>query len=181
MRDKDVDQTVKRGPTLAVGVPSAGHHGAPGLDEAELGFLQLYNDVDNAVTLAASRVNRGRERVELYINEFLPRQGAVTGSALAEYNFMLTGAFDLLTQKQEQLEGYAGYIQALRDYWLARVELDRALGVAPARKSGEVAWFDIAQALRLPGAGEAMESTTHEGMDMSDFEPGAPHEHEGRR
>lgn len=190
IREKDVDESVKRGPSLEIGLPRAGHHGDPAVEQAELEFLRLYTDVENSVALAAQRVDTGRARIEIYLNEFLPRQGEVTDATLAQYNFMLTGAFDLLAQKLEQFDAYAGYIDALRDYWLARVELDRALGVAPAREFTDAAWFDIAAVIGAAGAApagmdhsmhEGMDHSMHENMDMGGPRSNEPHDHGGKR
>ena len=45
-----------------------------------------------------------------------------------QVNFMLVGVFELLAAKQEQFDAYQEYLEAVRDYWLARVELGRAVG-----------------------------------------------------
>ena len=47
---------------------------------------------------------------------------------LYHYNFMLKGVFDVLQVKQEELQARREYIDALRDYWVSRVELEHALG-----------------------------------------------------
>ena len=41
---------------------------------------------------------------------------------------MLTDAFEALQAKREQYEAYQEYIAAVRDYWLARVQLRLAVG-----------------------------------------------------
>jgi cobalt-zinc-cadmium efflux system outer membrane protein len=43
-------------------------------------------------------------------------------------NFMLAGQFEALLVRQQEFAAYAGYLEAVRDYWLARVELARATG-----------------------------------------------------
>ena len=47
---------------------------------------------------------------------------------LYHYNFMLKGVFDVLEIKQEELQARKEYTDALRDYWVSRVELEHALG-----------------------------------------------------
>jgi cobalt-zinc-cadmium efflux system outer membrane protein len=46
---------------------------------------------------------------------------------LQQYNFMLLGPFDLLRTKQDEIAASRRLIEATRDYWIARAELDRAL------------------------------------------------------
>jgi cobalt-zinc-cadmium efflux system outer membrane protein len=41
---------------------------------------------------------------------------------------MLVGAYQLLQAKQNEVSSYREFIEALRDYWLARAELERATG-----------------------------------------------------
>jgi hypothetical protein len=41
---------------------------------------------------------------------------------------MLIGAFDLLLAKQNELEAYQKYLEAIRDYWIFRADLQRSLG-----------------------------------------------------
>jgi outer membrane protein, heavy metal efflux system len=50
---------------------------------------------------------------------------------------MFLSAFQLLTVKQGEIDARRGYLESLRDYWIARAELARALGgslPAPATK-----------------------------------------------
>ena len=41
---------------------------------------------------------------------------------------MLTGAFDLIMAKQLEFEAYQKYIEAIRDYWIIRADMQRSLG-----------------------------------------------------
>jgi cobalt-zinc-cadmium efflux system outer membrane protein len=41
---------------------------------------------------------------------------------------MLLGVFQLLLAKQAEVEAYRQYIESVRDYWIARAELERAVG-----------------------------------------------------
>jgi outer membrane protein, heavy metal efflux system len=54
---------------------------------------------------------------------------------------MLLGGYQLNQAKQIEFEAYREYIEALRDYWIARSDLERAVGTrlmeptaAPDRK-----------------------------------------------
>jgi cobalt-zinc-cadmium efflux system outer membrane protein len=47
---------------------------------------------------------------------------------LLQYNGMLKGPYDLLAARQGEVATEQAYIEAWRDYWLARVELERAVG-----------------------------------------------------
>jgi cobalt-zinc-cadmium efflux system outer membrane protein len=41
---------------------------------------------------------------------------------------MLKSPYDLLLAKQNEISAERGYIDALRDYWIARADLERAVG-----------------------------------------------------
>ena len=41
---------------------------------------------------------------------------------------MLTGAFDLLMAKQQEFAAYQKYLEAIRDYWIIRADMQRSLG-----------------------------------------------------
>ena len=53
---------------------------------------------------------------------------AVVAQTQRELNYMLVGAFDLLLAKQQEYAAYGDYLDAVRDYWLARSALSRAVG-----------------------------------------------------
>jgi cobalt-zinc-cadmium efflux system outer membrane protein len=52
------------------------------------------------------------------------------------YNGMLISVYELLRHRQDQITAAREYIDALRDYWLARSDLERALaGPLPSPKT----------------------------------------------
>jgi cobalt-zinc-cadmium efflux system outer membrane protein len=69
-----------------------------------------------------------RQAVEHYRKVLLPIRERTVAFAQQRYNAMLLGVFQLLDARQAEIEGYRQYIEAVRDYWIARVELERAAG-----------------------------------------------------
>jgi cobalt-zinc-cadmium efflux system outer membrane protein len=69
-----------------------------------------------------------RNQVIFYAGKLLPNQQQILTSTEELYNVMGTGVFELLDNKRNQLQAYLNYYMALRDYWTARVELDKAVG-----------------------------------------------------
>jgi outer membrane protein, heavy metal efflux system len=47
---------------------------------------------------------------------------------LLQYNAMQKNSFDLAFAKEREQNAEQSSIEALRDYWIARVELERAVG-----------------------------------------------------
>lgn len=94
--------------------------------DARLAELQLA--IDNQIALAVERVEVERQIAEDYRTILLPQRAAIVDGTQREVNFMFEGPFELLRIKQEQYAAYQEYIEAVRDYWVARTQLRRAVG-----------------------------------------------------
>ncbi len=79
---------------------------------------------------AWEKLSASRDVVDYFERVLLPAHEMIVGEAQLHYNAMLIGVYDLLLDKQHQIETGAQYIEALRDYWLSRTELEMALGGA---------------------------------------------------
>jgi cobalt-zinc-cadmium efflux system outer membrane protein len=82
------------------------------------------------VRLAEARLHAGRQTVLHYRDVLLPLRKRVADQTLLHYNGMFVGTYQLLAAKQGEVDARRGYLEALRDYWSARAELDRAVGGA---------------------------------------------------
>ena len=69
-----------------------------------------------------------RELAEFYRSVLLPQRSRALDLTLLHYNMMLKGNYDLLFAKQQQVEVEKGYVEAWRDFWIARAQLERAVG-----------------------------------------------------
>ncbi len=58
----------------------------------------------------------------------VPERERVPDLTVTNYNAMVKGPYDLLLARQNELAAERGYIDALRDYWIARADLERAVG-----------------------------------------------------
>jgi len=85
-------------------------------------------DARSEVRLAALRLETGRQMAVHYREVLIPLRKTVSEQALLHYNGMFISAFQLLTAKQGEIDARRGYLEALRDYWIARAELARAIG-----------------------------------------------------
>jgi outer membrane protein, heavy metal efflux system len=84
-------------------------------------------DVRAEVGAARARVASARTIAGRYRTALLPMRQRVVALSLEHYNFMLMGPLALLQAKQAEVEALRGYIEAVRDFWLARTALERAL------------------------------------------------------
>jgi len=74
-------------------------------------------------------------------DEIVPLRKRIADEQLLRYNGMLIGVFELLADARAQVAAVAGAIDALRDFWLARADLDAALigPVSPAPPAAQAA------------------------------------------
>lgn len=88
--------------------------------------LSMRADVRAAHALLTS----ARERFEEYRVRVVPLRRRVTEEAQFQYNAMAVSVFGLLQARQGELNAGQGYIEALSDYWTARIQLERAVGTS---------------------------------------------------
>lgn len=69
-----------------------------------------------------------RKQIEFIKNTILPLKHSIVKETQSQYNGMLVGVFTLLMAKQSEIEAGKQYISLLKDYWLAHVALERAVG-----------------------------------------------------
>ena len=133
-RERGTDGRVLTGPTLALALPIF-NQGQGGIARAEaqlemararLGGLEA--SAESAVRFGLERVAVARQLAEEFRTSLAPQQDLIVKRQHERQNFMFIGQFELLLSKQQQYDAYQGYLEAVRDYWLARVELVRAVG-----------------------------------------------------
>jgi len=132
--ERETDGTKLRGPTLALELPIFNQgQGAVARAEAQLLDARARVDalslaVDNEVTMAARQLALAREVSERYRQDWLPAAESAVERQQERFNFMLVGAFDLIQAKREQYDAWQGYLESIRDYWIARSALRAATG-----------------------------------------------------
>jgi cobalt-zinc-cadmium efflux system outer membrane protein len=133
-RETETDGTHLSGPTFRLGLPifnqnrSGVLRAEAQLEQARARLDALELAVSNDIALGLDRLATTREIAEAYRAALVPQREAVTKHTLEEVNFMLSGAFEALQAKRAQYEAYEEYIEAVRDYWLAHVQLKLAVG-----------------------------------------------------
>ncbi|MBO9647738.1 MAG: TolC family protein [Variovorax sp.] len=101
---------------------------------AEATYMQA---VDRTAEVAVNARSEVRESYSAYLtayelarhyrDEVVPLRKRISEENLLRYNGMLIGVFELLTDAREQVAGVTGYVQALRDFWVADTNLQTAL------------------------------------------------------
>ena len=114
-------------PIFNQGRPASARAGAK-MRQAEQRYLALAADIRSDVRAARDKMLLSRRQVEYFKSTALPTRTRVTEESQLEYNAMQIGPFQLLQAKQEEVKTGAESVEALRDYWVARAELEKAVG-----------------------------------------------------
>jgi cobalt-zinc-cadmium efflux system outer membrane protein len=91
-------------------------------------YIALAVEIRSRVRAAYSRMRTARDRAEFYRQTVLPLHVEILKQAQLQYNAMILGPIQLLQQKQAEIDAGRASIEAQRDYWVARTELEHALG-----------------------------------------------------
>lgn len=134
------------GPKLAVPIPLFDQGQARvGRTAAELRrFNQEYYALGVRIRAQAraarDRLEGAGDRALYYRDILLPLHERIVNEAQLQYNAMQLGPFQLLRAREQQIETAVSYIGALRDYWLARVDIGQLLsGRLPASATPSIA------------------------------------------
>jgi outer membrane protein, heavy metal efflux system len=84
--------------------------------------------VRSEVRVARGRLSAARAVALRYANVVVPLRERVVALAQQHYNAMLLGTAQLLQAKAREVTAYRELIEALRDYWTARADLELATG-----------------------------------------------------
>lgn len=132
--ERDTDGTHFTGPTADIEIPLFNRGGAElakhsaAQRQAAHEAAALENDIRSEVREAYAAVVAARSASDFAKTKLLPNQQDVLRETLLHYNAMQKSNFELLAAKEREVRAERGAVEALRDYWLARVALERAVG-----------------------------------------------------
>jgi cobalt-zinc-cadmium efflux system outer membrane protein len=124
------------GPALTLPIPIfdrglAGRtRAAASLRGAEQRLHSLTVTARSEARAAHERLLGARARADYLRTVVVPRRQRILNLTQLEYNAMLLGAFDLIRARQELADALREQVMAVRDYWLARTDLDTAMSGA---------------------------------------------------
>jgi len=123
----------QRGVEVEIGLPIFDFGGAQ-VARSERLYMQAVNRTVEAAIDARSEVRETysayRTSFDLakhYRDEIVPLRKRISDEVLLRYNGMLISVFELLADSREQVAAANGYIEALRDFWIAESDLQMAL------------------------------------------------------
>ena len=132
--ERETDGQRVTGPTLNLELPIF-NQGQGAIAKLTAQYRQAERELEASAINARSEVREARDQliagrdVTSYIGQrLLPTRQQALNLTLQQYNFMLKGAYDLLLAKQNEVAAERSYVEAWRDYWIARAEQERAVG-----------------------------------------------------
>ena len=132
--ERNPDGSRVTGPQLEIGLPIFDQGQA---DMARLGaelrraqdnFEALSAEIGSDVRAARNALLAARSAAEFYDKTLLPQRELIVRQTLLNYNAMQKNTYELLMAKEQEQMAEREGIEAIRDYWIARVQLERALG-----------------------------------------------------
>jgi cobalt-zinc-cadmium efflux system outer membrane protein len=131
------------------------------LRQAERGLEAMAVDIRSQARDARLRLQAAYDVVNHYRSALLPLQQTVVTETLKFYNGMLIGVYDLLLAQQAQVHTAKDYVAANKEFWLAWVDLERAVG-----GSMPVPAADASSAQSAAPAAAVPDHATHQHGDM---------------
>jgi len=132
--EHEIEPRHSTGPSISVPIPIF-NQGQPAsaranarVRQAEQRYLALAADIRSDVRAARDKMLLARRQVEYFKTTALPMRTRVTEESQLQYNAMQIGPFQLLQAKQDEVKTGADSVEALREYWVARAELEKAVG-----------------------------------------------------
>ena len=132
--ERDTDGQWVTGPSLTFELPIFNQRQAD-VAKLEARLRQGQKRLAARAVNIRSEVRALRERLIMhrrmaghYKTVVLPLQERIVELTLQEYNYMLTGVFELLMARQNEFDNYQKYIETVRDYWVARSQIQHVVG-----------------------------------------------------
>ena len=132
--ERDFDRSRSLGPNVALELPLFGKSRSGVLraqafqEYAQARVHQLESEVAHGVAKAYTAMSSAHSRVDRHRHGLMPQREAIVARMQELQNYMLIGQFELLLAKKEEYNAYESYLMALKDYWLARMALSKAVG-----------------------------------------------------
>ena len=132
--ERETDAQTRTGPTFAIELPIFNQgqariaRGEAALRQAQDRLETLAVDVRSQIREFRDELVSKREIARSYQEELLPIQRRILSDSLRNYNAMQISDFELFSVKAEEERTEREYVEAVRDYWITRTQLEEAVG-----------------------------------------------------
>jgi outer membrane protein, heavy metal efflux system len=128
------DSQTITGPTFAIELPIF-NQGQARIARSEAALRQAQERLDALAVDIRSQVRElwaelaSKRRVaRLYREELLPNEVQILNESILSFNAMAIGNFELFAAKADEARTEREYIDAVKEYWVTRTELERVVG-----------------------------------------------------
>ena len=97
------------------------------LRRSQLEYYSLGVRIRGRARAARDRLEGASDRASYYRDILLPLHERIVNETQLHYNAMQLGPFRLLRAREQQIQTAVAYVEALRDYWLARADIGQIL------------------------------------------------------
>lgn len=132
------EEPTQRGYEISVELPLFDWSGAK-VAKAEAQYRQMLNRAAATAVNARSQVREAylgyrasHDIARHYRDEVIPLRARIAEENVLQYNGMFISTFDLLADARKQILAVDGYLQAQRDFWTAKADLDMAMLGTPS-------------------------------------------------
>ncbi len=132
--ERETDRKWIAGPGVSVPIPIFNTGAAKRaaiesrLRAAEADYHAMAVQIRSDVRTARAQLLNARQRLEFIQSTLLPLRQQITQQTQLQFNAMNAGIFQLLQSRRDEIEAGKEWIDALRDYWLARATLEQSVG-----------------------------------------------------
>jgi outer membrane protein, heavy metal efflux system len=132
--ERQSDSQTITGPTLRIQLPIFNQgqariaRGRAQLCRAYANFERLAVNTRSEVCKLRDKLISDRDIARFYQTGLIPERKQVRDQMQLQYNAMIVSPLELFTARRQEIEAERGYVEAKRDYWTTRAELERAVG-----------------------------------------------------
>jgi cobalt-zinc-cadmium efflux system outer membrane protein len=95
------------------------------LERARQRYYAMAVEVRASARMTRVNLLATRQRADYIRKVVLPLRHRIVEETQLQYNGMLVGAFQLLTARQNEIEAGVQFVEAQREYWLARTQVEQ--------------------------------------------------------
>jgi cobalt-zinc-cadmium efflux system outer membrane protein len=91
-------------------------------------FEQEAVEIRSEVRELRDKLTSKRDIAQFYRDQLLPTRRQIRDQTQLQYNAMVVSPLELFTARRLEVRAERGYVEAKRDYWVTRAELERTVG-----------------------------------------------------
>ena len=132
--EREPEGSTTLGPSLSIPIPifdtgeAANARAMSLLRTSQRRYAALAIEIRAAVRASYAKMEIARKRAEFLRRDVLPLQTKILSQTNMLYNGMFIGVFGLLDAKVGQIGVERSYAESLKEFWISRAELERAIG-----------------------------------------------------